>query len=381
MMENKQQQPAPVADRRSQKKVNRIKTLVIVCAMLAALLIGALVVMNTVIKPMNRYQEGQALLNDGKLDEAVAVFRELGDYKDSREICCDILCYQADALLNDGKIVEGYLILSQIRDYQDCGDLLAYLEQNYPHLTILNAVAGDVVTLGAYEQDNNASNGAEPIEWIVLQNENGTVYLLSKYVLDVQPFNTEDVKECSLDDWLKTTFSETAFSNIDAQILSRVGLLQEGDFETYGLKRNQIIAEYTPYALAQKPYRGSASGYMWWHSEENLFDSLGDISAPVVWETGEHGSHSCDVVKPCGVRPAVWLFADPDELPAEPVYDGSAPAQWPSKETVRKTDAENTCHRCRGTGRVAMHYGNTWNKIEGYGYGDVCGACGGSGRK
>ena len=157
MMENKQQQPASVADRRSQKKVNRIKTLVIVCAMLAALLIGALVVMNTVIKPMNRYQEGQSLLNDGKLDEAVAVFQELGDYKDSREICCDILCYQADALLNDGKIVEGYLILSQIRDYQDCGDLLAYLEQNYPHLTILNAVADDVVTLGAYEQDNNAS--------------------------------------------------------------------------------------------------------------------------------------------------------------------------------------------------------------------------------
>ena len=37
------------------------------------------------------------------------------------------------------------------------------------------------------------------------------------------------------------------------------------------------------------------------------------------------------------------------------------------------------CPQCNGTGRVVLHYGNRWNKIEGYGYGDVCGRCGGTG--
>ena len=40
----------------------------------------------------------------------------------------------------------------------------------------------------------------------------------------------------------------------------------------------------------------------------------------------------------------------------------------------------NACSRCDGTGRVNKHFGNSWNKIPGYGYGDVCGGCGGTGR-
>ena len=364
-------------EQNTQNKANKGKTIAIASIALVVLLIAALVVITTVVKPMNRYQEGLAFLNAGKLDDAFAVFQELGDYKDSQDICCDILYYQAEELLANKHIVDGYLLLLQIHNYRDCSDLLTYLEQRHPQLAILKSAAGDIVTLGSYEQDNDPSNGAEPVDWIVLHNEDGNVYLLSKYVLDVQPFNTEDVQECSLDDWLKTTFSETAFSNIDTQILSRVGLLQESDFETYALKRDQIIAEYTPYALAQKPYRGNVSGYMWWHSEEHLFDSLGDISAPVVWETGEHGTHSCDVVERCGVRPVVWLFADPGELPAEPVYDGSAPTQWSPK-----ADADNTCYLCDGTGVVAFRNRNFAQSMlaKGYGYGDFCGACGGSGK-
>lgn len=38
------------------------------------------------------------------------------------------------------------------------------------------------------------------------------------------------------------------------------------------------------------------------------------------------------------------------------------------------------CNMCDGTGKVNKHYGNSWNKIPGYGYGDTCGDCGGTGR-
>ena len=45
-----------------------------------------------------------------------------------------------------------------------------------------------------------------------------------------------------------------------------------------------------------------------------------------------------------------------------------------------ESSSKTTCSRCDGTGRVTKSYGKSWSKIEGYGYGDVCGACGGTGR-
>ena len=49
--------------------------------------------------------------------------------------------------------------------------------------------AGETVELGSYEQDNNTNNGAEPIEWIVLFVDGDNALLVSKYVLDAQPFS------------------------------------------------------------------------------------------------------------------------------------------------------------------------------------------------
>ena len=50
--------------------------------------------------------------------------------------------------------------------------------------------AGNVITFGHYEQDNDLSNGAEPIEWLVLTEEEGRMLLLSRYGLDGQPYHS-----------------------------------------------------------------------------------------------------------------------------------------------------------------------------------------------
>ena len=50
---------------------------------------------------------------------------------------------------------------------------------------------GGIVTFGRYEQDGNEENGPEGIEWIVLDVQDGKVLLLSKYGLEVKPYNTE----------------------------------------------------------------------------------------------------------------------------------------------------------------------------------------------
>ena len=82
---------------------------------------------------------------------------------------------------------------------------------------------GAVISFGNYEQDNNLSNGMEPIEWIVLETEGEKALVISKYALDCQPYNesNEDVtwETCTLRAWLNTEFLETAFDSTEQQVI------------------------------------------------------------------------------------------------------------------------------------------------------------------
>ena len=74
---------------------------------------------------------------------------------------------------------------------------------------------GDIVKFGSYEQDGNQSNGAEPIEWIVVRAEGNTAMLVSVNALDV--YNTDwgagTWDRSTLRTWMNGTFYETAFSS------------------------------------------------------------------------------------------------------------------------------------------------------------------------
>lgn len=75
---------------------------------------------------------------------------------------------------------------------------------------------GDMVSFGSYEQDGLRKNGAEPIEWIVLDIQNNQALLLSRYALDSKPYNSTyspvTWETCSLRDWLNDIFLNTAFT-------------------------------------------------------------------------------------------------------------------------------------------------------------------------
>ena len=75
---------------------------------------------------------------------------------------------------------------------------------------------GDTVVFGRYEQDNNRNNGKEPIEWIVLDVQDGKALLLSKYGLYAAGWHDawDDCawETCSLRAWLNDKFLSYAFS-------------------------------------------------------------------------------------------------------------------------------------------------------------------------
>ena len=203
---------------------------------------------------------------------------------------------------------------------------------------------GDIITLGEYEQDNDLSNGAEPVEWIVIDQQDGCSLLLSKYALDAAPFvdpeNYEDIYG-KIDDIIisslgiidtdndsiiinGTTVNEeellTLFaipenryrsisipkysgdnSNSWSTGFNRFFLLNIEEAESL-LTGEQRKCEATEYAKANGAYVDS---YCWWWLEDEIAkDSIANINAEgeIVTEPGLNITNRSGCI-----RPAMWI--------------------------------------------------------------------------
>ncbi|MBQ3763113.1 MAG: leucine-rich repeat protein [Clostridia bacterium] len=93
---------------------------------------------------------------------------------------------------------------------------------------------GDMYVFGMYEQDNNKSNGKEPIEWIILDVDvDGSILLLSKYALDAQPYHTKlrDTiwATCTLRQWLNKDFLDAAFTDEEQTKIKVAKIVNNGN--------------------------------------------------------------------------------------------------------------------------------------------------------
>ena len=207
---------------------------------------------------------------------------------------------------------------------------------------------GQTVTFGRYEQDYNAENGAEPIEWIVLDAREGKSLLLSRYALDTQPLDegweyntTVHWRDCSLRAWLNGTFLDSAFgSGAKESILPTILVNDWEDGESPETEDRVFLlsrAEGTEYlgdeeeAWACMPTRKSTrvslrglnyqmpqygslddmrhEGYGWWWLRS------GGPSSPIGAHVYEQGRHAYRGTIPpfyrfVTVRPALWVDAE-----------------------------------------------------------------------
>lgn len=202
----------------------------------------------------------------------------------------------------------------------------------------------ETVLFGSYEQDGDAANGKEPIEWLVLDRDGDKALLLSKYALDHQSFMPfyEPVTEpftwesCSLRQWLNSTFLNAAFSAEEQRQLltttvitapggrkgsenpftteDRVFLLSDTEVYAYFSSEAATVTDYTAYALSEDPWAGNATA-----------------PAPAIWwlRTTDGGNHPDSVYTRGGVgegarsyegeyvRPAIWVDMSWTDLPKE----------------------------------------------------------------
>jgi len=85
-----------------------------------------------------------------------------------------------------------------------------------PVLGAVSYKVGDIIKFGKYEQDGNASNGKEPIEWQILKVEDDRILVISKYCLDCKQYNPDPGANiwvsATLRQWLNNEFLNSAFS-------------------------------------------------------------------------------------------------------------------------------------------------------------------------
>ena len=213
---------------------------------------------------------------------------------------------------------------------------------------------GDYVEFGAYEQDNDTSNGKETIEWLVLAKEDGKALLISRCGLDCQQYNTEDAvvtwKTCTLRTWLNGTFMNSAFTIADQGLIAtttvsadanpiyntysgndtndKIFLLSINETNKYFNSNDERKCQPTAYAKEHVAWTNDA-GCCWWWLRSCGSSSL---SAALVFSSGDVGSGgtsvSCTYV---AVRPALWInIADAS---IEPIPETAPPTTEPPSET------------------------------------------------
>ena len=149
---------------------------------------------------------------------------------------------------------------------------------------------GDIIEFGSYEQDNDSSNGSEPIKWRVLEVSDGSALVVSEYALDVKVYNEayESVtwETCKLRAWLNEEFYDTAFGMEEKALIAmtKVGnedhpmygtnggkdtedwvfLLSIGEAERYFEDDEDRRTFPTEYAIARDAYVYSDLGTVWW---------------------------------------------------------------------------------------------------------------------
>ena len=198
--------------------------------------------------------------------------------------------------------------------------------------------AGDFYIFGQYEQDNDPSNGPEPIMWKVLAVESDRLLVISRYGLDAKPYNTSNTdvtwETCSLREWLNGEFFSSAFSESEQERINPV-TLKNPDNPDHGTpggndttdriflltaeEANRYLSEKarqckpTAYAEANGAGVNNDNGFSWWWLRLPGFAPYSAAYVGISGNTipfGDYVDHTDAVV-----RPAFWMTPAPSAAP------------------------------------------------------------------
>ena len=191
------------------------------------------------------------------------------------------------------------------------------------------ASASDTIVFGSYEQDNDESDGQEPVEWLILKKDEKKALLISRYILDCTCFHKEHKpvtwEECSLREWLNSTFLTTAFNELEREFIlttrviadknssysinpgkdvqDKIFLLSLKEAEGYFDTDSARACDMTEYAIT----KGTGKACWWLRTPGYSPDN-----AAYVFTEGDLCEDGITVrYEVIGVRPAMWIALKP----------------------------------------------------------------------
>lgn len=332
-----------------------------------------------VVIPAGRYSRAKTLLDAGQYQEAITAFADLGDYRDSsaqiaaaREARAEIERRAAQARQEaEQQAQEARLAAEREAEAQRLAaereaeaerlealrkEQAALDEQNgrYRSGSFDKAGIGDTVFFGVWEQNGEPSDGAEEIEWLVLDKANGRLLVVSRYALDCRPYHTERAavtwETCSLRAWLNGEFMFGAFSageleqipvtpvSADAnpgggadpgsETRDRIFLLSVAEIYRYFPSLESKSCALTSYAAE----KADGDGCRWW-----LRTPGGSAESAVSIASGGAENLAGTPVELItgAVRPAMWIeLAPASEESATPADENEPEAGTGQPETV-----------------------------------------------
>lgn len=190
----------------------------------------------------------------------------------------------------------------------------------------------DNITFGSYEQDNDTSNGKEPIEWIVLDEVDGKVLLLSKMALDNMQYLDGEHTSCTwcnstVRNWLNGEFISEAFSDEEKNKICETNVVTDNN-ERYGtsggddssdkvfLLSYQELFKYFPNSTTCQPtaYAIEHGSYVSSKDDEDKGNTYWFLRTPGIDQTAVlrvapdgHAYGDTRVYEECSIRPAMWI--------------------------------------------------------------------------
>jgi len=172
-------------------------------------------------------------------------------------------------------------------------------------LTIPTPEAGDIVVIGRYEQDNVLDNGPEPLEWIVLEVQEGKAWLMSKYCIEQVIFYPERVPmywgKSDLRAWMNGEFFETTFTPEEQEVILTTTVKNDNP---HGMKGAGADTEDKIYLLSKSevlhfmPEMADRVAYPTEYAKTKGI-TLSEETGSCRWWTRTPGARKMDV---CGMR-------------------------------------------------------------------------------
>ena len=258
------------AERRRQAEAAaaRTKKITIISAASIAVIIAICIIVSSVMKA-NKYKDAQAALAEGRYEDAIAGFEELGDYEDSAELVLE-------------------------SKYQNN----IYLLKNNQHV----------------DEIKFANN-----EWLVLETQDGKALLLSEAVIGNRPYNDEfkdtTWEKCTLRKWLNNGWLNSSFNEAEKNAIVETNVINADNPEDGTAGGNDTvdkifllsIDEVNQYFSSDEECIALAaegeSAYWWLRSPGGF-----SLHAAYVRDDGsvKYGGRSVDDAYGA-VRPALWV--------------------------------------------------------------------------